>query len=233
MPNELLKTVSVVIPADRKKYLDEAIESVIAQEKVHTEIIVVGVRSGHGIAEVVGRYSQARYLVQKRQGIGDARNTGIRSARGSFLAFLDSDDLWTPDKLTIQTSVLEENPDLDMVFGMIQDFHRSNLNAGPQVETPMKPGVMPGTCVIRKKSFDKVGFFNTQWVFGEFIHWYARACDQNLKSRIVPKVLMKRRIHDTNTGLTQRAHRVDYVRALKAVLDYRRSAGSGRPLNSA
>jgi len=100
--------VSVIIPTYNRAYcVGEAIESVLAQSLREREIIVVDDGSTDETSAVVERYGDAvRYIRQLNAGVGAARNTGIRAARGEYVAFLDSDDEWLPDKLGVQVSAL-------------------------------------------------------------------------------------------------------------------------------
>src|SRR5207237_192469 len=77
-----------------------------------------------------------------------AMNRGVRLSRGAFLAFLDSDDLWTPDKLELQMPLLIRNPALDLVFGHVRQFHWDEERQDPI------PGMSAGTMLIRRESFD-------------------------------------------------------------------------------
>jgi hypothetical protein len=76
---------------------------------------------------------------------------------------------------------------------------------------------------MRREDFKKVGPFDARWRIGEFIEWYSRALDIGLKSVVLPQVLARRRIHDTNTGLVNHAHRSQYAQVLKNILDRRRT----------
>ena len=225
MPIDYSKTVSVVIPVDDQRYLKEALDSILAQVEACTEIIVIGKRSIEREAELAEFYPHIRYQKQSGDGIGDARNAGIKMARGAYLAFLDADDRWVPNKLKIQLAALEKHPDLDMVFGLVQDFISPDMGIVCPKQQPCLPGIMPGTMMVRKASFERVGFFEVKWVFGEFIHWYAKAHDMGLKSQLIPEVFLRRRIHRHNAGIVKRQYRTDYARAVRAILDRRRAFG--------
>jgi glycosyltransferase involved in cell wall biosynthesis len=219
--------ISVIIPVyNGDKYLAEAIESVLAQNGFRLEVIVVDDGSTDNTAKVAEKFSSStRYFYQENSGPGAARNKGIALAMGDFISFLDADDLWTPDKMKQQWMAFEADPYLDMAFGHIQQFYSPELTQTEKdrINIPIEimPGHHAGTMLIKKKSFLSVGLFKKE--FGEFIDWYARAVELNLKSIMLPDVLVKRRIHRTNLGISQRDQRSGYVHVLKAALDRRRA----------
>lgn len=221
------ESISVIIPVfNGERYIGEAIESVLAQEGQPVEIIVVNDGSTDRTAEVLGSFANVRSIHQPHRGISAARNSGIRCASGVWLAFLDADDLWTRDKLKAQTALLRTDPDLDMIFGYVEQFFSpelaESLKGRIQFAEGSMPGYIPGTMLVRKESFLKVGLFNEAFRLGEFIDWYTRALECGLKSHLVGDVVLKRRIHDANTGIRERDSRKDYLRVLKASLDRRR-----------
>jgi hypothetical protein len=152
-------------------------------------------------------------------------------SHGSYCAFLDSDDIWLPDKLTRQMQTLNDIPELDIVFGQVQQFYSPELDQKMILHhaESIVPGYSTGTMLIKRDSFFRVGLFETRWQVGDFIDWYSKAIERGLKSFMIPEVVMKRRIHGNNMGIRERKHQVDYVRILKASLDRRReSAREGR-----
>jgi glycosyltransferase involved in cell wall biosynthesis len=219
--------ISVIIPVyNGDKYLAEAIESVLAQNGFRLDVIVVDDGSTDNTARVAESFgSSVRYCYQINAGPGAARNKGIALALGDFISFLDADDLWTPDKMKQQWMAFEADPYLDMAFGHIQQFYSPELTQSEkdQINIPVEimPGHHAGTMLIKKAAFLRVGLFKNELRIGEFVDWYARAMELNLKSIMLPDILMKRRIHMTNLGIFQRDQRSGYVHALKAALDRR------------
>ena len=106
--------VSVVIPFySNTGWLCEAVESVLKQDFKDFEIIVVNDGSPEDVSGFLERYGKRiSYYSQKNAGPGPARNNGISHATGKYLAFLDSDDIWVPDKLRKQVEYMEQHPDL-------------------------------------------------------------------------------------------------------------------------
>src|SRR5581483_4557774 len=102
--------VTVIIPAyNRKAMLCEAVDSVLAQNYRDFELLVVDDGSTDGTTqELASRYGErVRVLRQANHGVAAARNLGIRSSNGEYIAFLDSDDLWRPKKLAVQMNFME------------------------------------------------------------------------------------------------------------------------------
>ncbi len=109
--------VSVIIPTyNRAGFLADAVDSVLAQTWNDFEILVVDDGSTDGTRNVAGRYGgQVRYLYKENEGPSSARNMGIKEARGVYVAFLDSDDVWEPEKLRIQMDFMGENSEVRLV----------------------------------------------------------------------------------------------------------------------
>ena len=222
--------ISVIIPAyNAERYLPEAIDSVLAQTCPAGEIIVVDDGSSDGTPRLAERYrAGVRWLSQENQGSGAARNRGIEAARGELLAFLDADDLWVRNKLAWQVEALAAEPRLEMVFGMVQQFvspeipeeSKHRLSYSPE---PMA-GHVAGAMLARRGGFECAGVFDTRLKVGEFIEWYMRVTDLGVRSVLLPRVVLHRRLHETNMGILQQGARLDYVRIVKAALDRRAKA---------
>jgi glycosyltransferase involved in cell wall biosynthesis len=124
-------TVSVIIPVlNMRRFLPDAVESVYAQTAGDWEIILVDDGSDDGSADLALEYVQrdpSRIKVlasspSSAHGASAARNRGLQIARGEFIAFLDADDIWLPDKLERQKNILAENPDAAMTFARVHYF---------------------------------------------------------------------------------------------------------------
>ncbi len=220
--------VSVVITVfNGEEYLREAIESVLGQTYRSFELIVVDDGSTDNSGAIAKSFaSQLRYFYQDNSGQGAALNRGIELSGGCFLSFLDADDLWTEDKLMHQVAAFDNNPDVDMVFGQVEQFYSSELdeNQRKRIRIPAKimRGFFKGSMLIKRDSFFRVGTFDTRWKLGDFIDWYLRAMEKGLRSVMLNEVVMLRRIHADNMGIRERKLRPEFVRILKASLDRRR-----------
>lgn len=109
--------VSVIIPTyNRAQYISETIESVLAQTYSNLEIIVIDDGSIDNTKEVISKYiSKIKYVRQPNSERGAARNHGLRLAKGEFIAFLDSDDLWLPDKIEKDLKFFADNPAVGVI----------------------------------------------------------------------------------------------------------------------
>ena len=112
------KSVSVIVPAhNAAKTLVPVLEAVYAQTFPVLEVIVVDDGSEDDTATLLReRFPQVKYVRQDQQGVSAARNRGAAEACGQYLAFLDADDVWHPDKLARQVPVFEQEPDLDLLL---------------------------------------------------------------------------------------------------------------------
>ncbi len=217
--------VSVIIPVyNGARYLAEAIESVRAQTFRPLEIIVVDDGSEDDSAAVAQGFAEVRCLPQPHEGAAAARNRGVAVARGEFLAFLDADDLWAPDKLQRQMALMKERTGLEAVFGGVEQFRDPGLDEKARfknMDVGMK-GMHVGAMLIRRVAFNRVGPFRTRFSTGEFIDWWARAMEKDLQSAALPGKVLGRRLHANNLMRRQQGAAGDYLRILRASLRRRR-----------
>lgn len=217
-----MSLVSAVIPAyNSERFLQSAIESALNQTYPSIEVVVVDDGSTDMTEDVVRSFNEdlpIRYICQEHSGQSVARNLGAQESQGDFIGFLDSDDLWTPDKIQLQVEALQASPDLDMVFGQARQF-REDAQCFIGAPTPAQ---LPGTMLIRRSSWLRTPGFDPVWRVGEFIDWFLKATESGLKSDMVQRHILSRRLHGGNLGSSGHG-REDYVRILKASLDRRRA----------
>jgi len=170
--------VSVVIPTyNRAASVVEAIDSTLAQTYPAMEIIVVDDGSTDDTREVVPRrYPQVRYFHQENGGVATARNFGIREARGEFVAFLDSDDLWLPGKTEKQVACFKQYPDVGLVYTDADFFDdtgparvlrsrtsKAEFSTGDMVVNLFtRFSLHTPTVMMRKAVFETVGYFDEE-----------------------------------------------------------------------
>jgi hypothetical protein len=124
--------VSIIIPAFNSAHLvSDAIASVLNQNYANVEIIVVDDGStdhtGRVVQAIAAKDARVAYEYQANQGLGGARNAGIARATGELIAFLDADDLFLPNKLSLQVQALEQDPTLGLVAG---GHHFADVGSG-------------------------------------------------------------------------------------------------------
>jgi hypothetical protein len=177
-----LPLFSVIIPTyNRAAFLREALGSVTAQTFTDYEVIVVDDGSTDETAEVVADFGhKVQFLSQANQGPGAARNLGAQDARGEYLAFLDSDDLWFPWTLETYWQALSRPDRPSWVAGKGYKFEQvGQLHSIPKAEVVLVPyrdylaaapeALWIGTCAVgvRHTAFQEVGGFTAGHVNGE------------------------------------------------------------------
>jgi glycosyltransferase involved in cell wall biosynthesis len=222
--------ISVIIPAfNAERYLAAAIDSVFDQTLQPDEVIVVDDGSIDRTAAVLAGYGdRISVIAQPNGGIAVANNRGVAAASGSFLCFLDADDLWVANKLEKQMDWMTRHPETEAVFGHVRQFVSEDLseNERSRFLCPPDPqaGVMKITMLIRRTAFDGVGTFDEGLRNADFVDWYARALDHGLRTHMLPEVVALRRQHNANLGVVARdVQRRDNVAVLKRALDRRRA----------
>ena len=177
--------ISVVIPAyNAAGFIRRTIDSVLAQTYRDYEIIVVDDGSGDNTGEIVKSYGgKVRYIYQKNAGDGPARNTGIAAANGEWIAFLDHDDEWLPEKLTVEIKLLSKHPhlqwcaasyyqasrekrhiigDLPAVVRLLggKEYFDSYFEAVAVGDAIL---IMTSTMIVHKAVFKELGGFDSCW----------------------------------------------------------------------
>lgn len=225
--------VSAIIPVfNGERYLAETIHSVSNQNCSSLEIVVVDDGSTDASARIASRFRSVKYFYQRNRGTAAALNTGIEQASGDFLSFLDADDLWTHDKTIVQIAAFQTNPNLDIVSGHVQQFFSPDLSEADREKIRFPKELMPGHVIpamlIKREAFFKVGYFETKWELGAGMSWYLRAMDMGLSLKILPDIVLMRRIHRTNKGITKRQFAKQRAHILKIALDRRRNRQSDK-----
>lgn len=224
--------ISVIIPTyNCAHYLGEAVASVLSQAYSAIEVLVVDDGSTDATAQVAAEFGgRIRYFRQANGGIGAARNSGLAHARGDFIAYLDADDLYVPGRLARQMDCLARDPGLDCVQGLMLQFISPELGedfaATVRVDTQRALAApMAGTTLIRRDALDRVGPWSTTLTVGTDLDWCARMQEAGIGSLMLQEVLLRRRIHRSNTNLVHAGRRNERLHVLKAMLDRRRGAG--------
>jgi len=164
--------VSVIIPTyNRAGIIEEAVDSVLAQDYKDFELIIVDDGSQDNTSEVMARYgNEVRVLFQENKGVSAARNRGITEASGKLIAFLDSDDLWLPQKLSTQVEFFSQRPDA-LICQTEEVWVRNGIRVNPKQRHKKPSGmifepslklclVSPSAVMIRQDLLDTTGNFD-------------------------------------------------------------------------
>ena len=223
-------SISVIIPVyNGEKYLAQAIGSVLNQTRPPEEIIVVDDGSTDDSAQTAQNLSgNIRVLRNMHAGVCKARNTGAAKANGKYIAFLDADDLWDKDKLSLQLNALISQPEPDAVICQMKDFISPDLAPDQQkryiIETQAKTGYCAGCLFISRELFLQTGgFCETQNIF-EAAEWFSRFKKAGHTLCILDRLLLHRRIHGTNTMLhKEKEINEAYFKLVRDMLNRRRT----------
>jgi glycosyltransferase involved in cell wall biosynthesis len=204
-------TVSAVIPVyNNGPYIAAALESVLAQTRPANEIIVVDDGSTDGTAAALVPYrGRVRYVYQQNRGEPAARNTGIREATSDYIAFLDGDDLWVPNKLELQLAYLARHPECALVYGDMSTFDsngtidasvkqrfRMTLPSGRIFKSLFMRSLFgSGTVLFRKSCLDTVGHFDEEFLVGSDYEMWLRIA-RHFELGAVDQPLLMYRFHD-------------------------------------
>jgi|GEM_PF-797358 len=220
--------VSVIIPThNRAEMLRRAISSVLAQTWQDFEVIVISDGSSDNTEAVIRSFNDSiiRLLKhEKSKGASAARNTGLRTARGKYIAFLDDDDEWTANKLAVQVPVIEKSsPEIGLVYAWMEYFEDSKsirilapkLRGNVFVEMLDKQAI--GGCqtiIIKREVINTIGYFDEELPRGndgDFIRRIAKYYSVDY----VPKVLARVHVgHEDRISVDSRKNLKDAIFAL-------------------
>jgi len=226
--------VSVIIPVHNgERYLGEAVDSVLAQRYPRLEVIVVDDGSSDLSGEIARGYGPPVAVHRRPQGgTAAARNTGLELAGGAYLAHLDADDLWTEGRLVRQIEAFRKHPEADVVSGRLRQFFSPDLDQRSRGRIGNPTGEMPGhhlgAMLLTRAAQDRVGPFDSGWKIGQDMDWYLRAVvEMRLEMVMLPDLVLLRRLHASNKGITHREFSAQRMRILRASLERRRATTRG------
>lgn len=155
--------VTVITPTyNRAGLLGGAIETVLAQTSPDWEMIIINDGSKDETDAIVRPYrerdARIRYITQANAGVAAARNRALAEARGRYVAFLDDDDRWTPDKLEMQVAFMEAHPEIGLCYA--RQAAGSSPRSFPELLQPFE-SILPSTVMTRRDLLRAVGGFKT------------------------------------------------------------------------
>ncbi len=202
--------VSVCMIAHNEEiFIKEAVESVLAQTFSDFELIVLDDGSTDSTCECVAAIKDPRIRLysQKQGGRPRARNRAMGYCRGEYIASLDADDTYLPDKLEKQVRFLDENNDIDVVFG---NYYRTDKegNILKAIELPLSYSALQkdlakrnrfhlNTILARRTVFDSLSGYNEKYLIGQDYELFIRMLKE-FRVESIPSVVATRRIHESN-----------------------------------
>jgi len=194
--------VTVVIPTyNRYEFLKRALESVFSQTYLPHEVIVVDDGSSDETKQILQDFPKIKYIYQKNRGVSSARNLGIKNARHEWIAFLDSDDEWLPEKLQLQIDFHKNSQNILMSY-----TDEIWIRDGVNVKIPKKfrkigldifsenisyCNIAPSSTLIHKSLFERVGLFENELEVCEDYDLWLRILLEN-KIGLIEKKLIKK-----------------------------------------
>jgi glycosyltransferase involved in cell wall biosynthesis len=222
--------ISVIIPTyNRGWIIKEAIDSVLAQEYINYELIVVDDGSIDDTHDILNSY-QKNFLVlrQNNKGVSAARNRGFAAASGRFIAFLDSDDIWLPQKLSQQVDFFHSNPDA-LICQTEEIWIRNNVRVNPKNRHKKPSGmifepslslclVSPSAVMIKRNLFEEVGLFDeTLPACEDYDLWLRISCRHPVHLIDTP-LIIKRGGHDDQLSASPGLDKFR-IKAIKKVIE--------------
>lgn len=213
--------VTVIMPAfNSENYIAEALDSLSGQTYRNFEVIVVDDNSSDRSAEIAQSYEDKFPLtvlkLDANVGQAAARNAGIELAKGEWFALLDSDDVWLPNKLEQQIGLINENPDVSLVFsngysfddtGELNIFYRreKNFPQGDVLKCLYRHNCFYASSVmVKAEAARAVGMFNTAMLYNEDYDLWIRVMEQGGRAMGVwePIIKYRQRMDSVSKNLT-------------------------------
>jgi hypothetical protein len=232
-------SVSVVIPAfNAQDYLEECLNSVLAQTGVTLEVAVVDDGSTDRTVEIASRFPGVTCVRTAHHGPAAARNAGIAATTAPLIAFIDADDVWPPDKLSMQADMLRQHPAAAMAFGDCRQFDRHGprertefeangfgrarwstaLVADAYISLLQENFITTGSVLMRRDALQCVGGFSEDLRLVEDLELWLRIA-RRFDIAWCPEVCLLRRRHDMNASRDPEAMGEAYLAVLQRQAD--------------
>ncbi len=220
--------ISVMMPTyNNAKYIKQAIESIYAQNYDNIEIIVVDDGSTDNTKEIVQQYKDIKYFYIEHKGIPFARNLVLEKSKGEYIAVLDSDDYWLPNKLNTQIQYFKDHPDCEIVFTKYKNIvdneqiKKDRITINEKDRETAEKKHLP-TALIKKSLFEKYGIFDENFQTGEDTELIYRFEKNGANlNHFIDENLYIRRLHGNNITFIVRPKYSKYIMDLlrKGVLN--------------
>lgn len=229
------RIVSIIIPFhNRHHLLDQAVESVCRQTYRQIELILVDDKSDseYVLKKIPLENNSLFRLLQHDQsmGPGASRETGRQAATGNYIAYLDSDDLWHPEKLEKQVAMLESNPKAGMCYCTSGQFSSLPLTGAEPVRkrsaqqfSDFLPTILDGrpwdtsACLWTREATDQIGSWFEGWAWEDYEYDFRAGC-RGIQISFVPETLCYYRVDSGNTQLSRSNRSTQLKRKTKSLL---------------
>jgi glycosyltransferase involved in cell wall biosynthesis len=208
----------VMATKDSEKFVAESLQSLSSQSRPADEILLIDQKSSDRTLGIVSQFPGVKVRQQKSIGFQNAWNEGIRHAAGNFIGFLDSDDRMQSDALKSALRCFELDHDADVVFGRVKFFCEED-HWPPSFRSELRTGSheadIPGCMVVRKRVFDRLGLFPSDWQILADVVWFADMRRANVRVIRNPSIVLEKRVRRDSLSLTssgQVAYRTEMLR---------------------
>ena len=193
-------SISCIVPVyNQAQFIGAALDSIFAQTLPIDEVIVVDDASQDNVLEVLKACEKPLQLIQlpKNSGPAAARNAGIRAASADWLTFLDADDVWHVEKTARQMRAFEADEGLDYCLTYRENFWEASMaDEEARLREQGHPMTIPGAAfvfqamLLRRSTFERVGYLDETYRMAEDSDWFARAQDLGMKRIIMEECLI-------------------------------------------
>ena len=232
-----LPSVSIVMPAyNRQGFIADALRSAQRQPDIEADIIVVDDGSVDGTADVVRKAAltdrRIRLIETPHGGVAKARNVGLRAACSDFVTFLDSDDLFAPNRLRRQIDKLRERPEITVVTGHTQVFTEITGNFEPILASMSYRRTDPqlGSAMFRRSLFDEFGYLDESMEMGEDLDFFLKLFEADARILVEVETVYYYRRHQHNMTNDEPAMYRGILKAYQKSVHRRKLAGRTRRL---
>lgn len=226
--------VSVIIPVyNGEHYISQAIDSVLSQTDSNYEIIIVDDGSTDNTHQIIQHYIEKcqdpaliRYIFQSNQGVAAARNQGIQIAKGEFIALLDQDDVFLPEKLAHQVAYFKTHPDVAIVnsgWRLIDPNNNPISDIEPWHDLPdltlaiwvTRTPILPSALMFRRHAWEQVGGFDPRFNGVDDVDFIWRLALQGYTAVWLPEITVNYRQHQETVSNTKARERANLMIALQ------------------
>ena len=211
--------ISIIMPVfNGERFIRQAIESVLTQNHVAIQLIVIDGGSNDSTLDIVRSYGNAIELIhQNSKGLALARNQALKHVKGNFMSFLDSDDFLAPATFKLVLSVFEQYPKTEFVYGKMNPIFEEGIDQTNINNKPMLSPVM-GSGLFRWSAVQKLGEFIPEFDPCEDTEWLHRA-KTTLNVKTIDEIILHKRCHDANLTNNTAVIYPQILKNIKLIID--------------